>query len=156
DFAAIGSEGGEGGVAVGGGLAVDVPGDSPALGSAVLQQASLLPGCFAARAGDRGERFDRDKAVRSGGGPGRAIWGEGTARDNIVDVGVVLELPTPGMQDAGAAREVGAEKALILGQPLEGHGRGLQQRMVRAAWLRAHQGTEGRRDGEGEEEVRPG
>ena len=27
--------------------------------------------------------------------------GEATARDDVVDVGVVLELPAPGMQDTG-------------------------------------------------------
>src|SRR5262249_10354960 len=111
---------------------------------------------FAERAGDRGERFDRDKAVRSGGAPGRAILGEATARDNRVDVGVVLAWPAPGMQDSGEAREVGAEKARVVGPPLEGHGRGLQQRVGRAAWLHAPKGTQGCRDGEGEEEVRPG
>ena len=50
-------------------------------------------------------------------------------------MGVVLELPTPGVQDPGEAREIGPEEALVLRQPLDGHGRRLQQGLGREALM---------------------
>ena len=90
------------------------------------------------------------------GQPGRAVPGEATARDDGVDVGVVLELPAPGMQDTGEPREVGPDEALVVGEPFEGRGRGVKHGLVREALMRADEGAQGLRDGEGEEEVRPG
>ena len=69
---------------------------------------------------------------------------------------VVLELPAPGMQDPGEPREVGPDEALVCGQPFEGRSRGVKHGLVREALMRADKGAEGLRDGEGEEEVRPG
>ena len=69
DFEDRQGEGGEGGVAVVMGLTVDVPGDRPDLGGDVLQQSGLVDGFFEERTVDRGEGFDRDKAVGSGGQP---------------------------------------------------------------------------------------
>ena len=107
----IGGEGGDGGVAVVVGLAVDAPGGSPDLGIDGRKEASLLHGFFAERAVERGERFDRDKEGRSGGAPGRAIFGEATARDNRGDGGVVLQLPAPGVQNPG--RSVPMQRASL-------------------------------------------
>jgi len=67
---------------------------------------------------------------------------------------VVRELSAPGVQDTSAPREVCPNAALVGGQPLEGHGRRLQQGVGREPLMRADQGTQGLRDGEGEEEVR--
>jgi len=71
-------------------------------------------------------------------------------------VGVVLELPAPGMQDAGETRQVCPDAPLVLGQPFEGERRGGEHGVVRAALRRADEGSERLRHGEGEEEVRPG
>ena len=90
-------EGGEGGVAVMIGLAVDVPRDGPDLGIALLQQSGVAHVFCAESPGDGGEGCDGDKEVGAGGTPGRAVRGEATARDHGVHVGVVLELPAPGM-----------------------------------------------------------
>jgi hypothetical protein len=49
DLEDIGGEGGEGGVAVGLRLTVDVPGEGPDLGSDVLQQPGVVHGFFEAR-----------------------------------------------------------------------------------------------------------
>src|SRR5262249_33400192 len=76
-------------------------------------------------------------------------------RDDGVDMGVVLELPAPGMEDPGAPREVSADEALVVGQPLESRGRRLAHRLVREALMGAEEGAECLRDGEGEEEGRP-
>jgi hypothetical protein len=73
-----------------------------------------------------------------------------------MEVRVVLELPPPGVQDSSEPRQVGPDEALVLGQPLESRGRRLQQSLVREALMRADEGSERLRDGEGEEEVRPG
>ena len=69
----IGGEVGEGGVAVGIGLTMDVPGDGPELGVEVLQQSGVAHLFLEARAVDRGEGFDRDKEGGSGRAPGRAV-----------------------------------------------------------------------------------
>ena len=73
-----------------------------------------------------------------------------------MDVGVVLELSAPGMQDTGETRQVRPNEALVLSQPLEGRCRGLKQGVVREALMRADKWTQGLRDGEGDEEVWPG
>ena len=101
DLEDIRGEVGEGGVAVVIGLTVDIPGDGPDLGVDVLQQAGVAHLFFEEGAVDGGEGFDGDKEVGAGGPPGRAVLGEATARDDVVDVGVVLELPAPGVQDTG-------------------------------------------------------
>jgi hypothetical protein len=71
-------------------------------------------------------------------------------------VGVVLELPAPGVQDTGETREVGADATLVLGEACEGERRGGAHGVGREAVMGAEQGTEGCRDGAGEENVRPG
>jgi len=73
-----------------------------------------------------------------------------------VEVGVVLELPAPGVQDTGETREISPDEALVFGQPLESRCSRLQQGVVREALMRAKKRAEGLRHGEGEEEVRPG
>ena len=58
-----------------------------------------------------------------------------------MDVRVVRELSTPGMQDTGQSREVGPDEALVLRQPFEGCGRRLKQGLVCEALVRADEGT---------------
>jgi hypothetical protein len=150
-----GGEGGEGGMAVGIGLTLDIPRAGPALWIDGLPPSGLAPLCFEERTGDGGEGVDGDKAVGSGGAPGRAVLGAATARNDGVAMRVVRELPAPGMQDTGAPRESGPEKALICGQPLEGRCRRRKQGLGSKAVLRAEKGTQGLRASEGEENVRP-
>ena len=69
----LGSEVGEGRVAVVVGLTVDVPRDAPDLGGDVLQQSGLAHVFFEDGSVDGGEGFDRDKAVGAGGQPCRAV-----------------------------------------------------------------------------------
>ena len=105
---------------------------------------------------DKGEGCDGDKEVGSGGQPGRTVLGEPTARDNIVDMGVILELPAPGMQDPGEPWQVGPNEPLVCGEPFEGERRGVEQGVVGGTLMRADKGSECFRHGESEEEVRPG
>ena len=88
--------------------------------------------------------------------PGRAVLRQPTARDNVVDVGVVLELSAPGVQDPGAPREVGADEPLVCGEACEGERRGVEHGVVREALMGADEGAQGLGDREGEEQVRPG
>jgi hypothetical protein len=122
------------------GLAVDVPRKSPGLWVDVLPQSGLAHVFFEESAGDGGEGFDGDKAVGSGGALGGAVLGEAAARDDGVDVGVVLELPAPGVQDAGAPREVGPDAALVGGEPLEGRCRGLKHGRYARRWCERKKG----------------
>jgi hypothetical protein len=111
---------------------------------------------FEERAIDGGEGFDGDKEVGAGGAPGRAVLGEAPAWDEVVDVGVILELPTPGMEDAGEPWEISPDETLVCSESFEGERRGGEHGVVGGALMRADEGAERLRDGEGEEEVRPG
>ena len=95
------------------------------------------------------------KKLARDGRQGRAVPREAPTRDDGVDVGVVLELPAPGMEDAGKPWEIGPDETLVLGQPFEGHGRRVKHRLVCGALMRADEGAKRLRDREGEEEVRP-
>jgi len=152
----IGGEVRQGGAAVVVGLTVDIPGDGPDLRVDVLQQAGLAHLFLEKRTVNGGERFDRDEEVGAGGLPGHAVLREATARNDVVEVRVVLELPAPDMQDARETREVCPDKARVCGQSLEGRGRCVKQGLVREAVRRADEGSERLRDGKSEEEVRPG
>ena len=72
-----------------------------------------------------------------------------------MDVGVVLELPAPRVQDPGKPWEIGPDEARVCGQPFEGHCRRLKHGVIRDTLMRAEKGTQGLGDGEGEEEVWP-
>jgi hypothetical protein len=67
-----------------------------------------------------------------------------------MDMRVVLELPTPGMQDTSKTRERCPDETLVFGQSFESERRGGEQGVVRAAVLRAEKRTQGLRDGAGE------
>jgi len=150
-----GSEGGEGGGAVGLCLRVASPGASPPLGIAVRQQSGVRHGFLEERTGDGGERFDRHKEVGARGPPARAVLGEAPTGHHVMEVRVGLEVPAPRRQDPGATRQVRPHEALVVGQPLEGRGRGLNQGVGREALRRAEEGAERLRDRKGEEAVRP-
>src|SRR2546428_5106617 len=94
-----GGKGGAGGVSVGRRLTLDVPGEGPALGGDVRQQAGVAPVCFAERTVKGGEGFHRDKAAGSSGSPGRAVLCESTARHAGVEVGGGRGVSSPGVED---------------------------------------------------------
>jgi len=156
DPEARGGKGGEGGMAVVVGLTVDVPGAGPDRRLALLQQPSVAPVCPQERPGDGGEGLHGDTAGGSGGVPGWAVLRQSTARDDGVPVGGGLELPAPGVQDTGETREVGADATRVLGEACAGCRRSVDQGVGREALRRAEAGAACRRDGAGEEAVRPG
>jgi hypothetical protein len=73
-----------------------------------------------------------------------------------VEVGVVRELSSPGVQDTQEPREVGADATVGCGEARAGERRGGEQGVVREAVRRAEKGAEGLGDGKGEEQGRPG
>jgi len=150
-----GGKGGEGGGPIGMGLAVDLPGDAPDLGIDGGEETGVWHVVCDKSAVDGRERFHGDKEGGSGREPLGTVVGEATTWDDGGDVGMRLELPAPGREDAGKAGEVGADAALVCGEPCEGfRGRG-EQGLRGRALLRAHAGAKRLRDGKGEEDMRP-
>ncbi len=141
---------------MGRGLAVDVPGDRPARWVDGLQQSGCGHRLCPHGAGDGREGCHRDKAVGSGGEPRVTVCGETATWDEVMDRRVVGEWPAPGMQDSGKTRQRCPDATLVCGEPFAGVRRGGAQGVGSEAWMGVEQGTPGRRDGAGEEEVRPG
>jgi hypothetical protein len=152
----IGGEVCAGGGSVVVGLSGDIPGDVPDWWGAMLQESGVAHVFFADGAVDGCEGVHGDKEVGARGLPGRAVLREATARHDGVAVGVVRELPAPGLQDTEKTREVRPDETLVFGEPFEGERRGVAHGVGRDALRRADQGTQGRRDGEGDKDVRPG
>ncbi len=84
------------------------------------------------------------------------MLGESTAWDDVVDMGMILKLSAPGMQDTGKAGEIGSDETRIFGEPFEGSRRGLEHGLVGNALMGADKRSQGFRDGEGDEEMRYG
>ena len=70
-------------------------------------------------------------------------------------MGVTLQLPPPGVQDPGEPWEVCPDEPLVGGEPVEGERRGVEHGLVGEALMRADEGSERLRNGEGHKEVRP-
>jgi hypothetical protein len=77
----------------------------------------------------------------------------GDAGDDDVDVGVVLELARPGVQDAGEAAPSSRGAELGLEHVLEGAGALFQEEVVEFFGVASAGGAEGFWDGEGDQEV---
>jgi hypothetical protein len=127
DLADIWGEVFAGGVAVCVGLAVDVPGDVPELGIDLTEKSGLGHFLLADGSVDRREGLDGDKDGGSGREPLGAVLGESTGWGAVMDMGMVLELSAPGMEEAGKTGQGGADEALILGETFESRGRRLEQ-----------------------------
>jgi hypothetical protein len=69
---------------------------------------------------------------------------------------LVVQLSAPGVQHAEQPGRFGAEEPWIGGQRLDRPGRGLEQRLIADALMRAKECAQTLRHGEGEHEVMPG
>jgi len=78
------------------------------------------------------------------------VAADGAGRDQVVDVGMILELATPGVQDASKAGQIGTQPAGIASQLLEGLGRGLKQGFIARTLMGAEKVAERLGHGEGE------
>lgn len=76
----------------------------------------------------------------------------GAGGDEEMDVGMVGEVASPGVQDAHHTNAA-AEKLRVLSQLLRSGGRGAKEQVVDGFLLAARQGTEGGREGESEQKV---
>ncbi len=138
------------------GLAVHVPGDGPDVRVDVFEPLRLLHLLFEDASVDGRQGLNMDKEVSSRGEPLGAVFGEATPWDDVMEVRMVLELSAPGMEDAGKTGQVGADEALILSEAFDGRCRRLEHGRVGDALMWPDEGSEGLRDGEGDEEVRCG
>jgi len=130
DFEDVGSEVFEASFAGGDRLAVDVPGDLPDIVGNLIQQFCLLHQIAELGTKDDREGFDRQEEIDSGGMPGAIGRADGTAGNDVVNVGMILKSATPGVQHTEEAREVGAHVLWIEGECFDGLGGRLEQSRV--------------------------
>ena len=152
----IRGEGGQGGAGRWRGLAVDVPGDRPALWVDGLQPSGFGHLLFPHGSGEGREGFHRDQEVGAGGEPRVTVCGATATWDDVMERRVVWEGPAPGRQATGKTRQSRPADTRVVGEPFESVRRGGAQGVGREAVLGAETGTQGLRDGAGEEDVRPG
>ena len=79
-----------------------------------------------------------------------AIWGQATCREDAVEMGVMLELLAPGMED-GQASQVGTEMLGIAGNIQEGLGDSAKQQGIEHTGILEDQRTQ--RLGQGKDRV---
>jgi len=91
--------------------------------------------------------------VEVGGVPGMVLRRDGSSGDDVMDVGVVVELTAPGVEDTEEAWEISSDVLGISSQGDHGLGRGCEQGIVRGALVAADEGVELLGDGEGDEEM---
>jgi hypothetical protein len=72
-----------------------------------------------------------------------------------MDMGVILQLPPPGMQNPGEAGQIGADVPGIFGQFFDGPGRRRKQRLVGKTLMASAKWSHLLGHGEGEHEVLP-
>ena len=113
----VGSEILEGSAAVANWFAVDDPVLFPDGGRDIVGEARFLKGVVEFCSEDPGEGFDREQEVMVGRQPGAMIGGHPTGGDEIVNVRMVGQVASPGMQDTDQA-ELSADKTGILSQKL--------------------------------------
>ena len=66
------------------------------------------------------ESFDGEKEIDSGGMPGAIGRTESATRNDVVDMGMVLQGSSPGVQDTEEAGEIGPDVLLIEGEFFDG------------------------------------
>ena len=120
-----------------------------------LQLASIVSGheTFEEQAPEQArEHPNREEEVRTASHPVHAVGGDTSARYNAVDVRVVIEALSPGMQDSGEA-DVGAEVLWIGGDSGESLSRGREQQSVDLSLVVIRDGADLCRQSEDDVEV---
>jgi hypothetical protein len=104
------------------GLGVDVPVDLPDFGGDLIKEAGFLH--FISELGfeDDGERSDGEIEVDLGGVPEAIGGGEGTAWDDVMDMGVILQGSSPGMKDSEESGKITTDVMFIQSKLLHGFG----------------------------------
>jgi len=111
-------------------LGVDVPVDLPDFLGNLIEEADLAH--FIAELGfeDDGESSDGEIEVDPGGVPEAIGGGEGAAGNNVMEMGVILEGSSPGVEDAEESWEITADVVFVEGEFFDGLGGGLEQGRV--------------------------
>lgn len=151
----VGSQVLEGSASIADRFAVNDPLLLPDGGRDIVGEAGFLEGVKEFGPENPGEGLDRDQEVMVGREPGAVIEGQPTGRDEIVNVRMVGEVASPGVQNADQT-ELSADKTGVLCQKLCCSCRGLKEQVIDKRLVTAGEWAQGSRDGEGEHEVRDG
>ena len=153
DLEDVGGEVFEAGFRTRHGLGVDVPVDLPEFRGDLIEQAGLFHLITELGFEDDGESFDREIEIDSGGIPAAIGSGESAAGDDVMDMGVILQGASPGVQHAKEARQIGADVTLIKSKFFDGLRGGLKQGGVSGTLVFAHKGAQVLWHREGEKEM---
>ena len=151
----VGSQVLEGSATIADRFAMDNPILLPDGGRDIVGEAGFLKGVKEFGPEDFGEGFDWEQEVMVGREPGAVIGGQPTGRDEIVNVRMVGQVTSPGVQDADQT-ELSPDKAGVLGQMLCRSCRGTKEQVIDKRLVTAGDWAQGSGDGEGEHEVRDG
>jgi hypothetical protein len=88
-----------------------------------------------------------------GGKPLHALWGQSAARDKIMDMRMIGQVPGPGVEDADHT-DLPAEIVRVQGEGLESSRRGLKEQVVEQLLVRAGARAQFLRQRKGDQKVR--
>jgi hypothetical protein len=149
----IGSQVLEGSAAVADRFAVDHPILLPDIGGDIVGEAGSLESMMEFGPKDFGEGLDWEQEMMVGREPGAVIGGQATGGDEIVNVRMVAQVASPGVQDTDQT-ELSPDKTGVLGQMLCRSRRGLKEQVIDKRLVTAGDWAQGGGQGEGEHEVR--
>jgi hypothetical protein len=151
----VGSQVLEGSAAVADRFTVDNPILLPDGGRDIVGEVGSLESVKEFGPEDPGEGFDGEQEVMVGREPGVVIGGQPTGRDEIVNVRMIGQVTSPGVQDADQT-ELSADKTGVSCQILCCSCRSTKEQVIDKRLVTAGDWAQGGGDGEGEHEVRDG
>ena len=95
------------------GLGIDVPVDLPDLRGDLIEETGFFHCIAELGLEDYGESSDGEIEIDPGGVPEAIGGGEGAAGDDVMDMGVILQGSSPGVEDAEESREISADVLFI-------------------------------------------
>jgi hypothetical protein len=137
-------------------LGVDVPVDLPDFLGNLIEETGFFHSIAKLGFEDDGESSDGEIEIDPGGVPEAIGGGEGAAGNNVMEMGVILEGSSPGVEDAEESREITADVVFVEGEFFDGLGGGLEQGRVSHPLVFANEATQIFRDGKGEQEMMTG
>jgi len=132
------------------GLGIDIPVELPDIRRDLIEEAGFSHSIAELGFEDLGESPDGEIKVDSGGMPEAIGGGESAAGYDVMDMGVILQGTTPGVQDAEEPREICADELFIRDKFLHRFGGGLEQGRVGCPLVVANEAAQTLRDGKGE------
>ena len=138
------------------GLGIDIPVDLPDLRGDLIEETGLLH--FIAELGseDLGKSSDGEIEIDPGGVPEGIGGGKGASWDDVMDMGVKLQGPSPGVKDAEESREISADVMFIRSKFFDRFGGGFEQGRVSWPLVFANEAAQVLWDGKGEQEMMTG